>query len=84
MLSRASSTLVQRFFFFNMKFFRVSKKKKKKKKKKSCLFSAMKATTKLKQVLLCNTQTIKKTRRRNIVYSLTLASTCNSPRTESN
>ena len=65
-----------------MKFFRVSKKKKKK--KKSCLFSAMKATTKLKQVLLYNTQTIKKTRRRNIVYSLTLASTYNSPRTESN
>lgn len=54
------------------------------KEKKSCLFSAMKARTKLKQVLLYNTQTIKKTRRRNIVCSLTLASTYNSPRTESN
>lgn len=61
-----------------MIFFRTSKEK------KSCLFSAMKATTKLKQVLLYNTQTIKKTRRRNIVCSLTLASTYNSPRTESN
>ena len=72
----ASCTYV--FFLFNMIFCRMSKEK------KSCLFSAMMATTKIKQVLLFKMQTIKtRRRRRNPVCSLTLALIYNSPRRES-
>lgn len=71
----ASCTYV--FFLFNMIFCRMSKEK------KSCLFSAMMATTKIKQVLLFKMQTIKTRRRKNPVCSLTLALIYNSPRRES-
>ena len=71
------SPVERTFFLYNVNVCRMSKEK------KSCLFSAMKATTKIKQVLLFKTQTVKKTRRRNPVCSLTLALTYNSPRRES-